>query len=154
MSQEPTQEKRAYHRIPCTGDGDLIIRVWRIPAGDLVPREPKPGADAVTTPVDISAGGLGLLIAAGDLQQLRLDRGVPIGALVVRKDTRIIVHGEIRRATTRADGLVRLGISVRLAEESLERRRALVKFEALVATIRRIELEQLARFGTSEAKPL
>jgi len=154
MSQEAVRERRAHHRIACTGDGELVIRIWRILPSDTVPKEPRPGAAAATTPVDISAGGLGLLMSADDVQRLRLARGVLIGALVERKDARAIVHGEIRRVLKRADGLMRLGISVQLPEMSLERKRAIAKLESLVATIRRIELEQLALYGVPEAKPL
>lgn len=124
------------------------VRVWRIPADDDVPREPKAGA-AATTPVDISAGGLGLLVTPEELRRARLDCGVLIAALVQRKEARVIVHGQIRRATSRADGLIRLGISVELSEMSLERKRAILKFESVVATIRRIDRELLARFGNS-----
>ena len=149
MAQEQAQEQREHYRIPCTGDGDLVVRVWPIPASDVVPKEPRAGAAATTTPVDICAGGLGLLITPEELRRLRLDRGSLIGALVERKDAKVILHGSIRRATTRADGLIRLGISVQLTEMSLERRRAVLKLEGLSATIRRIELELLARFGSS-----
>lgn len=45
--------------------------------------------------------------------------------------------------------LIRLGISVELSEMSLERKRAILKFESVVATIRRIDRELLARFGNS-----
>ena len=153
-SADKVPEKRAHHRVPCTGDGDLIVRVWRVPADDLVPKEPRPGTDAPTIPVDLSAGGLGFLLSATDHKRLRLDRGVPIAALVERKDARLIVHGEVRRAQPRADGMVRVGVNVELAEMSIERKRAIVKFEGVVATIRRIELETLARFGVPGAKQL
>ena len=149
MAEEHPREQRAHYRIACTGDGDLVVRVWRISADDLIPKEPRPGAAATTTPVDICAGGLGLLITPEEHRRLHLDRGVLIGALVTRKDVQVIVHGEIRRAVTRADGLIRLGVSVQLAETSLQRRRALLKFEALTATIHRTELELLSRFGHS-----
>ena len=104
-----------------------------------------------TTPVDISAGGLGLLVSADDLQRLRLARGVLIAALVERKDMRVLLHGDIRRVLKRADGLMRVGIGVQLADMSLERKRSITKLEALVATIRRIELEQVALYGVPEA---
>src|SRR5688500_561222 len=154
MPQEALPERRAHHRIPCTGDGDLVIRIWRILPEDVVPKEPKPGAAVPTTPVDISAGGIGLLISADELQRRRLARGVLIGALIERKDARVIFDGEIRCVSQRADGLMRVGISVHLPEMSLERTRSILRLEALVAMIRRIELEQLARFGVGAAKPL
>jgi hypothetical protein len=135
----------------CVGDGELVIRIWRIDADDLVPKEPKPGATAATTPVDISAGGMGLLITPQEQTRLHLHRGVLIGASVQRKDVSFIVHGEIRRAVTRADGLIRLGVSVDLPETSLQRKRAVLKFEALSATIHRMELEMLSRFGRPPA---
>lgn len=151
MAQEKAPEQRAHYRIPCTGDDDLIIRVWRISADEVVPREPKAGAAAATTPVDISAGGLGLLITPEEQRRVRLDRGALVAALVQRKEARVVVHGQIRRASARADGLTRLGLSVELAEMPFERKRALLKFEAVAATIRRVDLELLARFGTSSA---
>jgi len=151
---ENAPEKRAHHRIPCTGDGDLIIRVWRVPADDLVPRDPRPGTDAPTTPVDLSAGGMGFLISPTDYKRLHLDRGVPIAALIERKDARVIVHGEVRRAQVRADGMVRVGVNVELAEMSMERKRSLLKFEAVLATIRRIDLETLSRFAAGGANRL
>jgi hypothetical protein len=155
MSQEQPQaqpqERRAHYRMACGGDGDLVIRIWPIAADDLVPKEPKPGAAATTTPVDISAGGMGLLITPQEYKRLHLDRGTLIGAWVQRKDVSVIVHGEIRRTVTRADGLIRLGVSVELRETSLQRRRAILKFEALSATIHRIELEVLSRFGRPAA---
>jgi hypothetical protein len=49
---------------------------------------------------------------------------------------------------------MRVGINVQLPEMSLERKRAIVKLEALVATIRRLELENLARFGVGGSKQL
>jgi hypothetical protein len=152
MPPEEARDQRAHYRIPCAGDDDLVVRAWRIAADDVVPREPKPDAAAATTPVDISAGGLGLLVTPEEQRRGRLDRGAPIAALVQRKDARVVVHGQVRRATSRADGLIRLGISVELAEMSLERKRAALKFEAVAATIRRIDLELLARFGGSAPK--
>ena len=155
MAQEQAQEQRAHYRIPCTADDDLIVRVWRIAPDDVVPREPKAGgatATAAATPVDISAGGLGLLISPEDQRRVRLDRGAFVAALVQRKEARVVVHGHVRRASTRADGLTRLGICVELGEMSLDRKRALLRFEAVVATIRRIDLELLARFGTSATR--
>src|SRR5687767_9463839 len=153
-AQAARGERRAHHRIACTGDADLVIRIWRIFADDVVPKEPRPGAAAPTTPVDLSAGGMGLLISAEHLQRLRLARGVLVGAQIDRKDARVIVHGQIHRVSTRADGLMRLGIGVELAEMSLERKRSVAKLESLVAAIRRVELEHLALYGVVEAKPL
>ena len=153
MAEGQAQEQRAHYRIPCAGDDELIVRLWRIAPTDVIPKEPKPNADtAAATPVDISAGGLGVLIRPEDQRRLRLDRGAMVAALVQRKDARVVVHGHICRATARADGLIRLGIGVELTEMSLERRRALLKFETVVATIRRIDLELLARFGTSAGR--
>ena len=151
MSTEPPQDRRAHYRTPCAGDGELVVRVWRIPADDLIPREPKPGAAVTTTPVDISAGGLGLLITPEAEKQLRPHRGVMVGVLLEHKDVSVIVHGEIRRTAPRADGLIRLGVNVQLQQTSLQRRRALLKFEALSATVQRMELEMLSRFGRPAA---
>jgi hypothetical protein len=153
--QEHVPERRAHHRVPCTADGALVIRVWRLNAGEINPQEPRAGTTAATTtPVDLSAGGAGLLVADADVKRLRLARGVLVGLLIERKESHLLLHGEIRRITTRADGFVHLGICVELPEMSLERRRSVVKLEALVATIRRIELEHLAQFGVAGAKQL
>src|SRR5688572_18474626 len=117
------------------------------------PRDPRPGdVPGTTTPVDISAGGMGLLITPQEHKRLHLDRGSLIAAWIERKDVSVIVHAEIRRVVTRADGLIRLGVSVELRETSLQRRRAVVKFESLSATIHRIELEVLSRFGRPPAR--
>ena len=153
-SQEHIPERRAHHRVPCTADGALIIRAWRLQAGEINPQEPRPGTTANATPVDLSAGGAGLLIADADVKRLRLARGVLIGMLIERKPARLLLHGEIRRITTRADGFVHLGVSVELPEMSMERRRSVVKLEALVATIRRLELEHLAQFGVAGSRQL
>jgi hypothetical protein len=149
MSQQPQPppDRRAHYRIPSAGDGELVIRLWRIAADDLIPREPKPGAAVTAIPVDISAGGLGLLITPEVEKHLHPHQGVLVGVLVERKELSVIVHGEIRRAAPRADGLIRLGVNVQLQETSLQRRRALLKFESLSATIHRMELEMLSRFG-------
>ena|SRR5688572_11226601 len=151
MSPEPPQDRRAHYRTPSAGDGELVVRVWRIAADDLIPKEPKAGAAVVATPVDISAGGLGLLITPEAERRLHPRRGVLVGVQIERKEVSVIVHGEIRRATPRADGLIRLGVSVQLQETSLQRRRAILKFEALAATIHRMELEMLSRFGRPAA---
>ena len=130
----------------------MVVRIWRIAADDLIPKEPKTGTDAAATPVDISAGGLGLLITPDAQKRLHLHSGELVGVLVERKELSVIVHGEVRRAATRADGLIRLGVSVQLRETSLQRRRAILKFEALSATIYRMELELLSRFGRPAAE--
>ncbi len=147
MSEDRPADQRAHHRVSCTGDGDLVVRLWRINAGDTVPKETRPEATGLATPVDLSAGGAGLLITAAEQRRLRVDKGVLVGLLIERKEARVVLHGEIRRVAARADGLIRLGITVELPEVSLERKRAVLKLEALVATIRRVELETLARFG-------
>ena len=126
--QEHVPERRAHHRVPCTADGALVIRVWRLNAGEINPQEPRAGTTAATT--------------------------TPVDLLIERKESHLLLRGEIRRITTRADGFVHLGICVELPEMSLERRRSVVKLEALVATIRRIELEHLAQFGVAGAKQL
>ena len=153
-SHEHLPERRQHHRVPCTADGALIIRAWRLGAAETNPQEPRPGTTVPVTPVDLSAGGAGLLVAEADVKRLRLARGVLIGMLIERKPLRVLLHGEVRRITTRADGLVHLGVCVELPEMSIERRRSVVKLESLVATIRRLELEHLAQFGVAGSKLL
>ena len=147
MSEEARADQRAHHRVPCTGDGELVVRLWRIDADDTVPKVPRLESTGLAIPVDLSAGGAGLLITTVEQRRLRVDKGVFVGLLVERRGARVVLHGEIRRVMTRADGLIRLGITVQLPDVSIERKRGLLQLEALVATIRRIELETLARFG-------
>ena len=145
--EPPRTDQRAHHRVPCTGDGDLVVRLWRISADDNVPKVPRLESTGLAIPVDLSAGGAGLLITPSEQRRLRVDKGVFVGLLIERKEARVVLHGEIRRVMSRADGLMRLGVTVQLPEVSMERKRGLVQLETLVATIRRIELETLARFS-------
>ncbi len=124
MSEDRPADQRVHHRVACTGDGDLVVRLWRITAGDTVPKETRPEATGLATHVDLSAGGAGLLITAAQQRRLRVDKGVLIGLLIERKEARVVLHGEIRRVAKRADGLIRLGITVELPEMSLDRKRA------------------------------
>jgi c-di-GMP-binding flagellar brake protein YcgR len=142
------RQRRAHFRAPVRTDPPLEMVVWKIPPHWILRDKPKPSMLLKVELVDLSVGGMCLNILKHRLGPEAIAVGDRLRAEISFKDEHAMFDMTvIYRAGLKSDGSMRVGISFRKVENSLESRKGTHLMNQAIAAVQR----QNIRFGAMSA---
>lgn len=139
-------QRRAHYRAPVDGGTGLKVRIWRVGgAADPKVAQPPMQALAVVRPIDLSVGGVGVLLDGADPQTTALSEGERVRVELDGAPGTMLLEGQVRRPPVPDAAnapLLRCGIQWLSQEDSAESPPVLRQVARIVAMLERAHLRR------------
>ena len=145
QSMDSTSQRRAHFRVPAASEAPLQLIVWKIPPHWFLRDRPKPSAQLRVELVDLSVGGMSLIVLPHRVGPEAVAIGDRLRVEFTHNNEAAILDSQIvYRLDPRDDGAVRMGVSFQKLENTIEGRRAGSLLDRVIASLQRQNIKQAA----------
>jgi c-di-GMP-binding flagellar brake protein YcgR len=132
-------QRRAHFRASTPAGGPLGLSVWKVPDHWVLRDKPKPSAQLRVELVDISPGGVCLKVLPHRIGPEAVAMGDRLRAELQFSQTSAVFDCRVvYRSGSAADGSIRVGISFRQLENSIEGRRGSALLDRVLGALQRL----------------
>src|SRR5262249_28417183 len=142
-------QRRNAYRAHVPSSGELMVKLWRIPEHVYFKDRPGTPQELPAQPIDLSTGGLGVLIFSRgeDAPRVAVDQRVRI-LMRFRHEDELLLEGRVKYLPRTAEPgkAMRCGIQFKKLESNIEGRQILSMLNQIIAELQREETRR-ARLG-------
>jgi len=144
-------QRRSNYRVPVPKDGDLLVKIWRIPEHVYLKDRPMAAQQLMCEVLDISSGGLGIRLLANGTDPIRASQDERLRVQLDYQREQVVVEARLRlpidpKGKTRC----RAGVAFKKLESDMEGRRSLAILTRIVGDLQRDQVRRV-RLGYREA---
>lgn len=136
-------QRRSNYRVALPADHELVARVWKIPDHWVLRDRPPAVMEIAASVRDLSASGIGLLVAPNQGQPVPLHPNTRLRIQIQYGDAEFLIEGRARHSVATPNASQRVGVQFSKLENSIEGRQTLDKLTAIVGRLRREEARRL-----------
>ena len=138
-----TVQRREDYRVAVPGDGEMVVRTWRVGDADDLRATPAAKMEMHVTLRDLSNGGLGGVFHQEKGGPIKLVIGQRLRISVVLDDASLLLDSRLRYIGTLPDaGKLRVGIQFEFKPDSAADRQTLNQLNKLLGELQRRELRR------------
>lgn len=131
-------QRRNHFRVAVQGQCPMDLMVWKIPPHWVIRDKPKPSAQLRADLVNLSLGGMCLIIRSHRVGPADVSVGQRIRVEITFKQEPAVLDAEVvYLSSPREDGSVRAGIAFRKLENTIEGRRGASLLNQAIAALQR-----------------
>jgi c-di-GMP-binding flagellar brake protein YcgR len=137
------QQRRQAYRVALPEDGEINLRLWRIPEHAILRDRPSGTLEVAARLSDLSVAGLRATCRPGrDGEAPKLVSGERLRILLTDGEEEILMEGRAVHVRTLAGNQVVTGVQFKKLDKDLEGRQTLSKLTKLVGQLQREELKR------------
>jgi c-di-GMP-binding flagellar brake protein YcgR len=147
-----TLQRRNAYRVHIPRSGELAVKLWRIPEHVYLKDRPSTAQEVPAQAIDLSTGGLGVLIFSrgDDSPRLIVNQRLRI-VMRFGQEEELLLEGRVKYIPPIVDPVaaMRCGIQFKKLESNIEGRQILSTLNQIIADLQRDETRR-ARLGMAE----
>jgi c-di-GMP-binding flagellar brake protein YcgR len=137
------QQRRQAYRVALPEDGEIAVRLWRIPEHAILRDRPSGTLEVAARLSDLSVAGLRANCRPGrDGEPAKLVAGERLRILLTHGQEEILMEGRAVHVRSQTDNHVVTGVQFKKLDKDLEGRQTLSKLTKLVGQLQREELKR------------
>jgi hypothetical protein len=153
LLQRPQQlkavQRRAAYRVRVPQDYEMTVRLWRIGRDANLRDKPMSACEIACKLIDISVGGIGLLLENRDGKSLAVHPADRLRIELTHMGDSVVIEGRLRYPQQKPkNDVVRAGIQFLSLEDGLEGRRIMQALTRITGELQRLELRRF-RLGVA-----
>jgi c-di-GMP-binding flagellar brake protein YcgR len=142
-------QRRSDYRVQVPIDGDVAVKVWRIPEHHFLADKPPASAQITATLRDMSVGGMGIVVEMkAEDPKLTPDQRLRV-TLHYADNNQLLLEGRVKHIKSLPSGKFRVGCQFKKMQQDLEGRQAIATITHIVGQLQRDEIRRrrLGRTG-------
>jgi c-di-GMP-binding flagellar brake protein YcgR len=142
-------QRRSDYRVQVPIDGDVAVKVWRIPEHHFLADKPQASTQLGATLRDLSVGGMGIVVEMkADEPKLTPDQRLRV-TIHYADGGQLLLEGRVKHIKSLPSGKFRVGCQFKKMQGDLEGRQAVATITHVVGTLQREEIRRrrLGRAG-------
>ncbi len=141
-------QRRSNYRVRVGGEAELSARVWRIAPKAILRDRPLSTAEIPAQLLDLSAGGMGVMLTGAREEPLRIDHADRLRVEISQGDRKLLLEASLKHplVVPRNTTTLRAGLAFIALENDLVGRQNLAILTKIVGVLQRAEVRR-ARLG-------